>query len=75
MGQSIIAARPYAKLRGLIREKCGTQRVFARKIGIAPSTVSLKLNGKAPWSMDEVERSCEVLGLSIRKAWIYFFSQ
>ena len=37
-------AYDYAKLNGRIIEKCGTQAVFAERMGLSERTVSLKLN-------------------------------
>ena len=34
----------YAKLRGKIKEICGTQAKFAENVGLSPTTVSKKLN-------------------------------
>lgn len=63
----------HSKLRGLIREKFGTQEAFAQAIGRSACAVSQKLNGRAEWSADEIRRACEVLGISTEEIPIYFF--
>lgn len=63
----------YSKLRGLIREKYGTQEAFAQAIGRSVCSVSLKLNGKAEWATDEIRRACDVLGISAEDIPLYFF--
>ena len=54
----------YRKLRGLIREKFGTQAAFAAAIGMAHTTLSAKLNGKTDWARAEIELACRLLGIS-----------
>ena len=63
----------YSKLYGLIAEKCGTQSVFAQKIGLSERSVSLKLNGKIGWKQTEIARTCDVLGISAEEIPVYFF--
>jgi transcriptional regulator with XRE-family HTH domain len=62
-----------SKLRGLIREKFGTQEAFARAIGKSACAVSLKLNGRAEWSAQEIRRASEVLGIAAEHIHLYFF--
>ena len=40
-----------------------TQRSLASKIKMSPTTLNLKLAGKRPFSLDEVERICDALGI------------
>ena len=40
----------YAKLRGKIKEKFGSQDSFAAAMEMDRSTLSLKLNGKSDWT-------------------------
>ena len=63
----------HSKLRGLIREKFGTQEAFAQAIGRSACAVSLKLNGRLEWSTDEIRKTCEVLGIPAEQIPIYFF--
>lgn len=63
----------YSKLYGLIAEKCGTQAVFAEKIGLSERSVSLKLNGKIGWKQGEIAKACEVLDISPENIPTYFF--
>jgi len=62
----------YAPLCNAIRQKFRTQRAFAEAIGVNPSTLSSKLNGKASWTFGEVAKSCEVLGIPLAEAPDYF---
>ena len=63
----------YSKLYGLIAEKCGTQAVFAEKIGLSERSVSLKLNGKIGWKQREIMNACTVLGIDTCDIPTYFF--
>lgn len=63
----------YSKLRGRIREKCGSQVTFARALDISACSVSLKLNGKAEWTTQEIRKACELLDISAVEIPQYFF--
>lgn len=62
----------YAPLCNAIRNKFRTQTSFAHAIGMHPSTLSSKLNGKTQWSFSEVAKTCEVLGIPLADAPDYF---
>ena len=63
----------YAKLRGRIREKFGTQENFARALGIHPTTLNAKLSGRTEWVRQEIEDACRLLALSGDDIPAYFF--
>ena len=54
--------KPFAKLRGLIKEKYGAQGAFASALGIDESTLSKKLCGRQEWTRIEMEKACKLLG-------------
>lgn len=62
----------YSKLEGKIKEVCDTQDVFAKKLGISRASLSKKLNGKVPFTQDEMLKSKEILNLDSVDS--YFFS-
>lgn len=64
----------YAKLRGRIKEKYGTQANFADAMGMDRSTLSLKLNGKSDWTSPEIEKACVLLEIPFAEAHTYFFT-
>lgn len=64
----------YAKLKGRIKEKYGTQEDFAKAIGITPTTISFKINGKAKWQQDEIVEAARLLGISKNEIVEYFFN-
>lgn len=64
----------YRKLRGKILELFGKQDTFAQALGISPSALSLKLNNRSDWKRVEIERACELLGVPLEEAGLYFFA-
>ena len=63
----------YAKLRGRIVEKFGSQSAFAEAMGWRKALLSAKLNNKSEWGFPEVMKACELLGISLSEAHLYFF--
>lgn len=44
----------YNKLKGLIREKCGTQARYASLLGISTTTLNQKLTNKSAFTQKEI---------------------
>jgi len=63
----------YSKLRGAIRAQYGKQKAFAHAMGLSPSTLSKKLCGRSEWTHSEIAKACELLGVPLADAYIYFF--
>lgn len=63
----------YRKLQGKIVEICGSQRIFAQKIGLSERSVSLKLNDVIPFKQTEIEKAIEVLNIDTQDIPLYFF--
>ncbi len=68
-----IKTEPFAVLRGLIKEKFGTQGAFAVAMGMDESTLSKKLCGRVEWTRDEMERACKLLGKTMHDVPPLFF--
>ena len=62
----------YPELCGRIRTSFRTQGLFARAIGMNPSTLSSKLAGKTQWSYVDVEKICRILGIPMSDAPNFF---
>ena len=62
----------YAKLRGRIREKFGTQTAFSKAMGMNYSTLSWKLNDKSEWTGSEIANACKLLDISPQEIPIFF---
>ena len=63
----------YAKLRGRIIEKFGSQGAFAAAMDWREALLSAKLNNKSEWAFHDVMKACELLGISMSEAHLYFF--
>ena len=64
----------YAKLRGRIVEKCGTQAAFAKKVGLSTVAVTKKLRGQVAFRNDEILKMAEVLDISLDDLHDFFFA-
>ena len=65
----------YSKLRGRIVEKFGSQRAFAKKIGLSEQSVTAKLSGRTDFSTNEILEWCNKLGIEQTEVGIYFFDK
>ena len=64
----------YSKLLGRIKERGYTQESLSLAVGMAVSTMSLKLNNRAFFSQKEIRNICELLGILIHQIGEYFFT-
>lgn len=64
----------YRKLRGRIKEKCGTQSAFANAIGLSDVSVSNKLNNNVEWGQEEMEATIQTLEIPPAEIHAYFFT-
>jgi len=64
----------FSKLKGRIVEKCGTQEDFAVKMGKSRASISSKLNNKATFSSDEIEKAKNILEITNDEIGMYFFT-
>lgn len=65
--------RTYGKLRERIRIHFKTIDCFASAMGMSRSALSRKLNGVRAWTHYEIEKACDLLGISISQVGDYFF--
>lgn len=64
----------FNKLRGRIKEHFGSEKSFAEAMGMAPSNLSARLNGKIHWSGDEIKKACDLLKIPDEEVVAYFFT-
>lgn len=65
----------FMKLRGKIREICGTEKAFSELMEWSERTTSLKLNSKIPWKQNEIMKAINILHLSEGDIPLYFFTK
>ena len=64
----------YSKLRGKIREVFGTQEAFADAMGMSKGGLSMRLNNKVKWTLDEVTKAVDLLKIEDHEIPAYFFT-
>lgn len=64
----------YAKLRGRIKEKFGTEGKFAEALGTTQNTLSRKFNDKVQFSSEDIKQYCSLLEIPLEEAGVYFFT-
>ena len=66
--------RDYSKLIGRIIEKFGTRSAFADAMGLKHEALSRRLNNKADFKTEEYIRACDLLDISPKEIYTYFFT-
>lgn len=64
----------YSELLGRIKARGFTQKTLAKHIGVAESSMCLKLSNKAGFRHDEIYLICEALKIEINEIGAYFFT-
>lgn len=64
----------YSKLKGRIVEICGTQKVFAEKMGMTECTLTSKLRGYTYFTQPEIFRAVKILEIDPATVTQYFFT-
>ena len=67
-------AKTYNKIRGKIVEVFGSQREFAKAIGLSEQSVTAKLNGRTDLSQDDILKWADALKLEVSDIGNYFFT-
>lgn len=65
----------YSKLLGLIKERNLRQEDLAKKIGMNPATLNLKLNHKSNFNQSQIHQICSVLEIPRSLLSEYFFCE
>lgn len=65
----------FAKLRGRMVEKNVSSKVLADRIGMASTALSLRLNGKRQFRLNEVEQIVSALDIPAEQIAAYFFTE
>ena len=63
----------YSKLYGKIKEVFGTQEVFADAMEMSRTAINARLKQSVEWKSPEIVKACELLGILLTDAHLYFF--
>lgn len=63
----------FAKLRGRIREKYGTDKAFAKAIKMSQPTLCRCLSARRQWRGEEIAATCKALDVPLAEAHQYNF--
>lgn len=64
----------YSKLKGLIKEKCDTQKALSQRVGIVEAALSHKLRGQVYFSQPEIVKIADALEIPADMLSVYFFT-
>lgn len=65
--------KTYSKLRGRIVELYGSQKQFAKAIGLSEQSVVAKLNCRSDFSQSDIIKWCNILKIDTNEVASYFF--
>ncbi len=65
----------YSKLKGLIREKCGTHAKYAELLGVSTTTLAQRLGNYQPFTQKEIEITKEKFNLTTEELVAVFFTK
>lgn len=64
----------YSELSGRITAKFKTKTQYAKAANMSPSSLSMKLNGKTPWTSPEICKAQSLLEIPPAELGKYFFT-
>jgi transcriptional regulator with XRE-family HTH domain len=64
----------YSELYKKIKDVFGTQEAFAEAMKMSRTAINARLTQKIEWKAPEIAKACELLGVPLRNAHLYFFS-
>lgn len=73
-GAEIMRRYDYSKLRGRIKEKLGTEREFALRIGRTANYVSKVFQNGTYLAQNDIANGADVLDIPVDEIGVYFFT-
>lgn len=64
----------FRQLTALIVAIFGSRKAFAEKMGISKGTLSMRLNNKSRWPIEDIMKACDLLCIDPKEIGIYFFT-
>lgn len=65
--------RELVELKGILREKKVTYDTLSKYLKMSLSALSNKINGKSIFTLTEVIKICELVGIPKENIYVYFF--
>lgn len=65
----------YKKLKIKIKEVFDTQEDFSKAMEMSKTALNQRLNGAVEWKSSEIAKACDLLGIPLTDAHLYFFTQ
>ena len=65
----------YKMLKLKIKEVFDTQEAFAEAMGMSYTILNQRLNNAVQWKTIEIAKACDLLGVPLSDAHLYFFNQ
>ena len=65
----------FRQLTALIIAIFGSRQAFAEKLGISKGTLSMRLNNKSKWPIEDIVKACDLLFIDAKDIGIYFFTR
>lgn len=64
----------YKMLKLKIKEVYDTQDAFSVAMGMSKTALNQRLNGSVEWKSAEIAKACDLLGIDLADAHLYFFT-
>lgn len=64
----------YKRLKLKIKEVFDTQEAFADAMGMSKTALNQRLNNGVDWKTPEIAKACDLLGIDLAQAHLYFFT-
>lgn len=64
----------YKRLKLKIKEIFDTQEAFGEAMNMSKTALNQRLNGKVAWKGEEIAKACDLLGVDLADAYLYFFT-
>lgn len=64
----------FRSLVALIIANYGSRKAFAEKLGISKGTLSMRLNNKSRWPLEDIMKACDLLDIDPKDIGVYFFT-
>lgn len=72
--KEVVLVFDYKKLKLKIKEVFDTQEAFAKAMDMNYTSLNQRLNNVIEWKTPEIAKACDLLGINLAEAHVYFFA-